>query len=167
MDLIYVVFKIDVNLSHIVAIVGMAVNAFLAYWIVRTIQRRMTDRRVLKDHFIDEVKEVRDMYKKKLIKIYAGECNSKHLTPWFKLMNIKVDNLMALINDKYNIKTDYLSAYQIDLRFLIIESDDMRRSYRGGDKLTVSSELKTDIIRFQQTNSCRFNELIVEINDAT
>ena len=59
-----------------IALFGVLVNAGLAYWIVRTIQNNLTNKRVLKDHFINEIKEIRNDYKTCLNNLYSNKLKS-------------------------------------------------------------------------------------------
>ena len=96
-----------------IALLGVAVNAGLAYWIVRTIQNKLTNKRVLKDHFINEIKEIRNDYKTCLNNLYSNNTHPHRVIPWFKLMNIKVDDLMTIVYTKYKIDKSKLKPYQI------------------------------------------------------
>lgn len=143
---------------------GILINAFLAWWIVRTIQNKLTNKRVLKDHFICEVKDIRLEYKNFLSDLYANKMAPTTILPWFKLMNIKVTNLMELLNQIYKIEKAKLSPYQNDLRELITENEDFIRCFKD-DKLDFSDESRKQIIQFQQKHYHLFNEVIVAIND--
>ena len=153
-----------IGISDYIAILGILVNAFLALWIVRTIQNNLTNKRVLKDHFICEVKEIRVEYKTFMSNLYANKVIPSTIIPWFKLMNIKVSDLMKILNKTYNIKIDTLSPYQNDLRELITENKDFIKSFNS-DKICFSDDSQRKIIQFQQKNNHLFNEVIISINN--
>jgi hypothetical protein len=153
------------DITEWIEIGSVLINGFLAFWIVRTIQDKLANRRVLKDHFISEIKELREQYKTQLNNLYLGKCTPKELLPWFKLMNIKITDLMKVIGEKYKIDKDILKAYQIELRTLVTESDDFNESFKNNNPILFSNQYKTDIIQFQQKNNSIFNKIIVQIND--
>ena len=61
-------------------------------------------------------------YKTFLTNLYLNTTHPQKIIPWFKLMNIKVDDLMSIVNAKYKIDEKKLKPYQIDLRELITNS---------------------------------------------
>lgn len=122
------------GVSDWIALIGVIVNSILAYWIVRTIQNKLTNKRVLKDHFINEIKEIRNDYKTCLNNLYLNTTHPHRVIPWFKLMNIKVTDLMTLINTKYKIDKDKLKPYQIELQELITNNEDFMNQYSKADK---------------------------------
>ena len=148
-----------------IAIAGIVVNSVLAVWIVRTIQNRLTNKRVLKDHFITEIKEIRTEYKCFLNNLYASKTVAKTIIPWFKLMNIKVNDIMDLINEKYKIDKAILNPYQNDLREMITENEDFIKQFESENSIDFSEISKTQFIKFQQDNNRLFNKIIVKIND--
>lgn len=152
--------------SDYLNLLGIIVNAFLAIWIVRTIQNRLTNKRILKDHFISEIKDIRNEYKNCLSNLYGNKTKSKLVIPWFKLMNIKVNDLMAILHTKYRINSNYLLPYQQNLQELITNNSDFIDQFRSDDPIQFSEISKIQFLRFQQENNKLFNDLIIMINDA-
>ena len=152
--------------SNWISIAGIFINACLAGWIVLTIQSKLANRRVLKDHLIEELKEIRMEFRNCLNNIYSNKTPPKNVLPWFKLINIKIEDLTAIINMKYKINKDILRPYQNELRDLITESEDFEKQYEGSGLYAPSVSTKTALMKFQQRNSHLFNDVIIKINDA-
>lgn len=148
-----------------IALLGVIINSALAYWIVRTIQYKLTNKRVLKDHFINEIKDIRNDYKTFLNNLYSNSTQPQRVIPWFKLMNIKINDLMTHINTKYKIDKNKLKPYQIELPDLITNNEDFITQFNS-DKVTLTESSRTQLIKFQQLHNQLFNEIIIEINDA-
>lgn len=125
---------------------------------------RLTNKRVLKDHFITEIKDIRSEYKIFLNNLYSNNTRVKSVIPWFKLMNIKVIDIMRTINEIYKIDENILNPYQNELRELITENEDFISSFNLEQNIIFSDNSKTKIIEFQQKNNSLFNRLIIEIN---
>lgn len=153
------------NVSDWINVAAILINTAVAIWIVKTIQNRLTNNRVLKDHFIDEIKDIRSEYRNFLNNIYADKTEIRTIIPWFKLMNIKISDLLTLVHVKYGIDKRFLSPYQNDLRELITESEDFINQYKSGKFINCSESLKQEMIKFQSENNHLFNELIIGIND--
>lgn len=154
-----------ITIADWINIVSVIVNICIAIWITHVLQNKFTNNRTLKDHFINEIKDVRAEYKGFLNRLYSNSTNPKELLPWFKLMNIRVKDLVMLMNNRYEVAEDFLNPYQNDLRELITESDDFNRCYRDR-QLILTENLKRDLMRFQQEHQRLFNELIIKINDS-
>lgn len=148
-----------------IALFGVIVNAVLAFWIVKTIQNKLTNKRVLKDHFINEIKDIRNEYKTCLNNLYSNTTHPQRVIPWFKLMNIKVDDIMSITHLKYSIDKEKLKPYQIELQELITNNEDFMAQYNG-EKVVFSQTSRTQLIKFQQSHNQLFNEIIIAINDA-
>lgn len=151
--------------SNWIDLIGIIVNATLAYWIVRTIQNKLTNKRILKDHFISEIKEIRAEYKGFLNNLYSNNTQPQRVIPWFKLMNIRVADLMALIKEKYKIDEKKLKPYQNDLRELITNNNDFIEQFKN-DTVIFSEASRNELIKFQQMHNKLFNEIIIAINDS-
>ncbi|TND09852.1 MAG: hypothetical protein FD123_780 [Bacteroidetes bacterium] len=152
--------------SDWIEIFGILINAGLAIWIVITIQNRLTNKRVLKDYFISEVKDLRNEYKICLSNLYTGKTYPKSVTPWFKLMNIKVNDLMKILQEQYKIDKDILKPYQNDLRELITEDENFIKQFKNDKPIEFNDSSKNSFMKFQQQNNSLFNKLIISINEA-
>ena len=152
------------QLSDLINIISIAVNIILTLIIVYVVQKNVNNKRVLKDHYINEIKVIREEFRNHLNSLYAGKLCPKNIIPWYKLMSIKLYDLAIDLNDTYCSRLDIFNEYQNTLRDLITESNDFNIQFNNST-LVVSPKLKNDIIKFQQNNSKTFNELIVYINN--
>lgn len=166
-------FRITIDLcqslesSDWINIIAIIINSFLALWIISKLQNSLTNKRVLKDHFINEIREIRNEYKQYLKDLYSDSISTKTIIPWFKLMNIKVNDTMMYLNSKYQIESNLLNPYQIELRELITENQEYITQFQENNTLTLSTEFKNELFKFEQNNNKLFNEIIVNINDAS
>lgn len=119
----------------------------------------------MKDHFISEIKDIRESFSRQLNSIYKNTAKPKQLIAWFKLMNIKIDGLHKTLPKKYKISKDILNPYGIELRELITNSDEFIKGYKN-DEMKLTAKMQSDILMFQQRYNHLFNEIIVKINNA-
>jgi len=161
-----ITFFCSLESSDWIHLIGILINSGLAIWIVRTIQNKLTNRRVLKDHFISEIKEIRNEYRNYMNNLCSNNIYPKRAIPWFKLMNIKIEDLMSCINDKYNIDKKSLLPYQNELRELITENVDFIQQFKSGKLVVFSEQSLNSFIKFQQENNQLFNHLIIKVNDS-
>ncbi len=151
--------------SDIISVISLIVNSLLAIWVVIILQKNLTNKRYLKDHLITEVKNLREDYKKFLNELYCGNLKPDKITPWFKLMNIKVQGVMKIIYQKYKIDEHYLENYQVELRELVTDLKEFNENYKDNKPIVLDSNSEKELIQFQQNNSSKFNDLIIKIND--
>lgn len=151
--------------SDIISILGLVVNSLLAIWIVRTLQNNLANKRHLKDFLISEIKDLRFEYKKFFNELCSGNLRTRKIIPWLKLLNIRSYNILNIINEKYNVKINYLNSYQMELRELVTELDEFNSSYNKNRKLALKEESFSKLIKFQQENSSKFSSIIIKINE--
>lgn len=154
------------DISNCIEIIGIIVNAILAFWVVNELQKKIDNQRTLKNHFISEVKEIQKDYQKYLSKLYNGKMTPKKTLAWFKLMNIKINNLIELIHSIYGIDDKILHPYQVKLRELITENDDYINKFKEDNTISLSDKSKNSIMNFHDKNRIIFSRLIVTINNA-
>ncbi len=151
--------------SDIINIINIIVTTATTIIIVVIVTKKITDDRVLKNHLISEINGIRLEYRDFLKNISTGKITPKTVSPWFKLMNIKTQDLMMLIEEKYKIDKSVLSPFQLELLMLITEMDEFNSAYSSNDAISLNPSSLNRIIKFQQNYSNRFNKLIVSIND--
>ncbi len=148
-----------------IEIIGILANAFLAIWIVNTVQNKITNDRYLKDHLIGEVKDIRSDYREFLSNLTKGEIKPKNVPPWFKVMNIKMEHLLEIISLKYNVDESILDPYRHELLKLITEFDEFEAHYKSNTPIKIRQESLSTLLIFQQKYNHLFNHLIIHIND--
>lgn len=153
------------SVSDYISLLAIVVNSVLAIWIVKVLQNGQTNKRYLKSHLIQEIKEIKIEYKKFLNQLNTRGLKPQSIPPWLKLMNIKIQDLMELVKEKYDIEHDHLKEYQINLRSTVTELEEFIGSYKQNNNFKLDSDSLDKIIKFQQENYSKFNKLIVEIND--
>lgn len=160
------VFKYSLDFSDFIDVFGIIVNFFLAIWIVKTIQNKLTNKRVLKDHFISEIKELRVDYNLFIKDCYDGNLIPKDTLRWFKLRNIKNTHLMNDVNELYNISSDDLNSFQSDLSDLITNSIEYSSNYRSNHVVIFKASTKRELDLIQARYYGLFNKIIRSVNDS-
>lgn len=154
-----------IDVSDVISILSIVVNAFIAIWVVSEIQKNTSNRRILKDHFINEVKDIKDLYKDKFNQIMTNKSKPKDLLIWFKVMYIKIDDLLKCLNELYDVDLAYLEPYQRDLRYIVTENSDFIDAFSSNSEIQVSTVFMRDLMDFHQKNHKIFNKLIIQINN--
>lgn len=151
-----------VSTSDIIAIADIVINAILAITIIVIIERKMTTKRVLKDYFINEIKNIQEEYSFFIQDIITGKQNAKSLLPWFKIMNMRISRLEETFQKELKIKPSIYSL-STEIQISITETDEFNDSFKE-DKLSPSENLKTLIYEMQKKIFEEFVNKVVEIN---
>lgn len=151
-----------VSTSDIISIADIVINAILAITIIVIIERKMTTKRVLKDYFINEIKNIQEEYSFFIQDIITGKQNAKSLLPWFKIMNMRISRLEETFQKELKIKPSIYSL-STEIQISITETDEFNDSFKE-DKLSPSENLKTLIYEMQKKIFEEFVNKVVEIN---
>jgi len=154
---------LGLDASNWIDIIAIIVNIGLGLWIAISLQNSANNKRVLKDHFIGEIKDIRDNYNDFFNKIET--MRPSEFLPWFKLMNIKLGNISYFIIDRYKINPDTFNPYLIELNNLISNNQDFIAQFSSSSPIVFSNASKIMISKFQQKYYSLFNSVIVTIND--
>ena len=111
----------DINWDAIVSVIGIIVNGLLAWWIVYSIQKKQDNERSIKDHFIGEIKGLRDDSKIFLNKTYNGELNQYEVVPSLKLLGITTTHLLNNLSYSFSIEKNYLNSYLVTKLLILVE----------------------------------------------
>jgi len=159
------VFNYSLDFSDFIEVIGILVNFCLAIWIVKTIQNKLTNKRVLKDHFISEIKDLRVDYNEYIKNCYSGNLIPQDTLRWFKLINIKTIHLMNDVTDLYNVTSPELNSFHNDLRDIITNAPEYSANFRLNSPVVFTSATKRRIDLIQLNHYGLFNKLVRLVND--
>lgn len=157
----------DINWEIIVNLLGILVNAILAVYIVKSIQKGVENERSIKDHFFDEIKDLRSDYKSFLNAAYTGKLTNTEIVARLKLLGIKSSDLMNHLHFTCSVDKNYLSQYHIDLNKIITEDSIFIQFFnQPTQRITFTPVTLDKILKFQHKYQNRFNVLILTVNGA-
>lgn len=158
-------FNTTINVSDLLTVFGYVINILLAYWLIRTVQKRADSKRFLKEHVIEEIKDCREVYRVFLKDLYNCKISARDVIPWFKNFNMRYNEISEIANKKYNIDKDVFDDFILSLNKIITNSKEFTKAFNPNDKIKLKEKTKLEIYKLQQNNSFKFNKIIVEIND--
>ena len=82
-----------------ISIVNIIITSVIGVWIAVAVQNNLTKSRYLKEYFINEIKEIRDLYKSFVNHLYVGDKSAKDVKEWFKIMSERVQNLDKFLHE--------------------------------------------------------------------
>ncbi|MCE7061269.1 hypothetical protein [Dyadobacter sp. CY343] len=146
-------------------ITALLINSILAGWVILVVQKNLANKRVLKDHFIGEIKDIQNEIKDFFKLVHSNKLPEATVLSWFKTLNIRIDDTMLEVNKKYKIDKTTLSPFQVELRNITTDSPEYISAFRSGNEITFSQATKNAFYKFQQDNMKLFNMLIISINN--
>ena len=147
------------------SLLGIIVSALIAVWVVKVIQNRLTDTRVIKDYFIDEIRDIRNQYRSFINELMKGAVETRTIVSTCKLLNIRTSDLMQSACSKFKLEEKAFSDYHYDLLSFITDCDSVITSYKNDEKAVLTQVEKVELISIQQKYAHLFNDVILRIND--
>lgn len=154
--------------SAVIDFLGIIVAAWVAVWIVNTIQKKIDNLRSIKDHLINEIVDIRRLYREMIEKTINGEYRPRDVKRQLRLLSARVTDLIRLANAQFNncVNRDFLLPYQLDLSIMITYDENFENAFRNNDLFSLNAISQNDLARFLAEKDHLFNELIVIINKA-
>ena len=146
--------------SVIVDVLAMLVGAFIAVWVVRSIQSKLDSEHKLREYFHSEILSVRDGYRKILDDIYHHTMRPKDFQQRMSSLSILSTDIMIHVKERYDIDDVRLVSFQLDLNEKISEESVFLAAYLPN---TFEAELR----QFEATNNSVFNEILVKLYKTT
>lgn len=99
------------------AILSIVVSTFVAYWIVVSIQKRLSDEQSFKTYLTHSVQQVKTSYANLFQQLINGKTHAQDLKRELSTNEKQIHELMRLINTKYTeIDNKYFDAWIVKMR---------------------------------------------------
>lgn len=102
--------------------IEILVTAFVAIWIVQSIQRKNDRDRYLKEFFSKELIQLRADIRDFMKALIRGEAKARDIRRDHNALRIRILDLLAALNQKFKIDKKFLDVYRMAL-LVIIEGD--------------------------------------------
>ena len=149
-------------IDTIISLFGWGITLYIAI----SISRKLDSERTLKNHFIDEVKAVRNHEEAIFQYIISNSIKPQQLKSMMGSLNTNVGDLMNLLKDQYGIDDSFLNAFQWKYSQLITDDEDFTSNYKGDHEFNFKPQLLKDFSNYRADKLKLFNDLIVVINNA-
>ena len=149
-------------IDTVITLVGWGITLYLAI----TINRKLDSERTLKNHFIEEVKEVREHEEEIFQYIISNDIQPHKLKSMMGNLNTNVSDLMNLLKEQYDIDESFLNAFQWKYSQMITDDDDFTTNYKDDVVFHFNAQLVRSFASYRADKLVLFNNLIVKINNA-
>lgn len=142
---------------------SILVTAFMAWWVVKSVQRKLDTERTLKDHFAHEVIDLRKETRDFITKVINGGMKAKDIKYNHYHLRAHIRDLQNILFQKYKINKTLLKAYKMNM-FNIIEKDsEYENAFRDNLPVSLCSETIFALHKLGQDNDHFFNEILLKI----
>ena len=146
-----------------VTALSILVTAYVAVWVVRSVQRKLDTERTLKDHFAHEViglrKEARDFIKD----VIKGGMKAQDIKYNHNHLRSHITDLQNILNQKYSINKACLKAYKMNLIKIVEKDSAYDNAYGNNQDVTLSSDTTMALHKLERENDHLFNDVLLKI----
>jgi len=142
---------------------SILVTAFMAWWVVKSVQRKLDTERTLKEHFAHEVIDLRKETRDFITKVINGGMKAKDIKYNHYHLRAHIRDLQNVLFQKYKINKTLLKAYKMNM-FNIIEKDsEYENAFKDNLPVSLCSETIIALHKLGQDNDHLFNEILLKI----
>lgn len=150
--------------SHVcLTALSILVTAFMAWWVVKSVQRKLDTERTLKDHFAHEViglrKETRDF----ITEVIHGGVKAKDIKYNYNHLRAHITDLQNILFRKYKINKALLKAYKLNMINIIERDSAYENAFKDNLPVSLCSETALALHKLGQDNDHLFNEILLKI----
>lgn len=144
---------------------SITVTAWVALWVAQKVQRQIDTDKTLRNHFANEITEVRSETRK-LIEllisektISAVEMKRKHYS-----LQLHINDLLRFLNQRYSIdKKNYLKAYRSTILALLEKAPNYIANYSSATPISLADSTKKELHSLSLKNDHLFNEILLKL----
>ena len=147
----------------IIAALNIIIMAFIAIWVVQSVQRKMDSEKTHRDFFSRELIALRTDLRAFLDKLIRGDMEAKAIKREHHLLSVRIQDILTALNTKFGIDKKYLKAYRQNL-MKIIEADSNYVDLFGTDgRVSFNHETVSKIHTLRTSNDHLFNDILLKI----
>lgn len=153
------------QVSDWIGVVDIIVTSLIGIWIAVIVQHNLTKNRFLKEHFINEIKDIRDLYKSFVNELYKNKISAIDIKDWLKIMSERVKNMELFLHDNYKIDNSLIITKHAEVQQKITNMEEYNENYKE-PTIRFSDSSKNDILKLHSELSCVLTQRVIDINSA-
>lgn len=142
---------------------SIVVTAFMAVWVVRSVQRKIDNEQMLRDHLAHEVIGLRKDTRDFMAKVITGGMHAKEIKRFHYRLSSHINDLLSILNKKYKIDKKSLKAYRQNVMKIIEEDGAYTQVFDANGEVTLNAETVTKLHEIEVNNDHLFNEVLLKI----
>ena len=122
-------------------LLGIAVSALVAYWIVISIQKRISDDQSLKTYLTESLQLLKNNYHSCLMQLINGKAHAKDVKRDLNAFDMRMREIMKLTSTKYtSVDEKYFDSWKIGMRTDVENMDEYSESFKTGKLAKLTQE---------------------------
>lgn len=122
-------------------LLGIAVSALVAYWIVISIQKRISEDQSFKTYLTDSIQTLKNNYHFCLRQLINGKAHAKEVKRDLNAIDLRMREIIKLTSTKYlAVDEKYFDSWKIGVRTDIENMDEYSESFKTGRLAKLSQE---------------------------
>lgn len=146
-----------------VTALSILVTAYVAIWVVKSVQRKLDTERTLKDHFAQEVIGLRKEARDYISEVIKGGMKAQDIKYKHNHLRSHIIDLQNILNQKYNINKTCLKAYKMNLIKIIEKDSAYDNAYKNNQDVTLGSDTTMALHKLGRENDHLFNDVLLKI----
>lgn len=142
---------------------SIIVTAFMAVWVVRSVQQKIDNERTLKDHLAHEIIDLRKDTRSFFAVVIKGGLKAGEIKRGHYRLSTHVNDLLTLLNKKYKIDKKYLKAYRQNVMKIIEKDDAYTNAFAGNEVVTLNDNTVAELHKVEVDNDHLFNDILLKI----
>lgn len=148
-----------------VSLIEILVTAFVAIWVVQSVQTEIDREKVLKDYFSGELIQLRTDLRAFLDLLIRGEMEAQSIKREHNLLRVRIKDLLDVLNEKFNVDKKYLSAYRQGLLKIVEADENYEKGYSNNLKVKLTDNTVTRLHKLRTDNDHIFNYILLKLYD--
>lgn len=148
-----------------VSVIEILVTAFVAIWVVQSVQTEIDREKVLKDYFSGELIQLRTDLRAFLDLLIRGEMEAQSIKREHNLLRVRIKDLLDVLNEKFNVDKKYLSAYRQGLLKIVEADENYEKGYSNNLKVKLTDNTVTRLHKLRTDNDHIFNYILLKLYD--
>ena len=147
----------------VISLIEILITAFVAIWIVQSVQTRIDSEKVLKDYLSGELIQLRTDLRLFLDKLIRGEIEAQSIKRDHNLLRVRIKDLLATLNKRFEVDKKYLSAYRQNLLRIIEDDENYEKGFSENEKVELTEETINRIHKLRTDNDHLFIDILLKL----
>lgn len=147
----------------VVSVVDIGITSFIAIWVVRSIQKKIDNEKVLKEYISKELLLLRSDLRSYIEKIISSKVKPKTIKREHHLLSVRIQDLLSIMNIKYGVDKKYLNVYRLYLMKIIEADKTYEQAYLGDKAVILEQKTVLKLHDLMIKHDHRFNDLLLQI----
>ena len=147
----------------VIGLIEILVTAFVAIWIVQSVQTKIDNEKVLKDFFSSELIQLRADLRLFIAKLMKGELEARTIKQEHNLLRVRINDLLSALNKKYEVDKKLLGAYRQNLLKIVEADENYIDSFAGNKRVSLTNETVLKLQKLRSDNDHLFNDILIKL----